>query len=377
CLGGIAVRNAILLLDHYLNLMRKEGEPFGPEMIVRAGQERMVPVMMTALTSGIALVPIALYPDTPGREILYPVATVIIGGLISSTLLDFLVRPALFSLFGRKEAERLAAEKRPMDRVSEELARELTRKDRIDSNLPEPKEGKTESTRIYPNQKKELSPMTRMNIVLCFSIILGLAAGFGALAGCHDHQEGDHMHPGDTQTETQQGGIDESGSHDHGQGAHGGALMSVGAHIADLEWLHDEQAGKVTIYLTDHDGGPVAIEVAPKINLVTAEGNKQIVCRGKDAEAGKAWCFEASDDALKTCELKGRIALKIEGKPYSVEIALHEHDHGQASGLEADMDPAHEHDDDPGHEHAEDADAGHTAEGEAGHDHDHEGEGDG
>ncbi|MHC4946174.1 MAG: efflux RND transporter permease subunit, partial [Planctomycetota bacterium] len=140
-LGGIAARNAILLLDHYLNLMRKEGETFGPEMIVRAGQERMVPVMMTALTSGIALVPIALYPDTPGREILYPVATVIIGGLISSTLLDFLVRPALFSLFGRKEAERLAAEKRPMDRVSEELARELTRKDRIDSNLPEPKEG--------------------------------------------------------------------------------------------------------------------------------------------------------------------------------------------------------------------------------------------
>jgi hypothetical protein len=113
-----------------------------------------------------------------------------------------------------------------------------------------------------------------------------------------------------------------------------------------------------------------------------------------NAEAGKAWHFEASDDALKTCELKGRIALKIEGKPYSVEIAQHEHDHGQASGLEADMDPAHEHDDDPGHEHAEDADAGHTAEGEAGHDqddaehghshddeaghdHDHEGEGDG
>lgn len=124
-LGGIAARNAILLLDHYIHLMREEGESFGPAMIVRAGQERMVPVMMTALTSGIALVPIALSPGTPGRELLYPVATVIIGGLISSTLLDFLVRPAIFSIFGQKEALRLAAEKRPPDRTAQELAAEL------------------------------------------------------------------------------------------------------------------------------------------------------------------------------------------------------------------------------------------------------------
>jgi Cu/Ag efflux pump CusA len=109
-LGGIAARNAILLLDHYLHLMREEGEPFSREMIVRAGQERMVPVLMTALCSGIALVPLALSPDEPGREILYPVATVIIGGLISSTLLDFLVRPGLFLTFGRRDAERLAAD---------------------------------------------------------------------------------------------------------------------------------------------------------------------------------------------------------------------------------------------------------------------------
>jgi len=60
-------------------------------MIIKAGQERMVPVMMTAFTSGIALVPIAMSPGEPGREILYPVATVTIGGLISSTLLGFLV----------------------------------------------------------------------------------------------------------------------------------------------------------------------------------------------------------------------------------------------------------------------------------------------
>jgi Cu/Ag efflux pump CusA len=106
-LGGIASRNAILLIDHYLHMMKHEGMAFGEELIVRAGQERMVPVMMTALTSGIGLIPLALAPGQPGKELLYPVATVIIGGLISCTLLDFIVRPALFSVFGKKEAERL------------------------------------------------------------------------------------------------------------------------------------------------------------------------------------------------------------------------------------------------------------------------------
>ena len=73
---------------------------------------------------GIALIPLALAPDQPGREILFPVATVIIGGLISSTLLDFLVRPALFWTFGKKEAERLAARPRSLDRASEEMSKE-------------------------------------------------------------------------------------------------------------------------------------------------------------------------------------------------------------------------------------------------------------
>lgn len=104
-LGGIAVRNKILLLDHYLHLMREEGAAFGADMIVRAGQERVVPVLMTALTSGIALVPLVLSPDHPGRELLYPVASVIVGGLISTTLMDLLLTPALFWRFGRKGAE--------------------------------------------------------------------------------------------------------------------------------------------------------------------------------------------------------------------------------------------------------------------------------
>jgi len=124
-LGGVAARNAILLLDHYIYLMKVEKESFSVEMIVKAGKERMVPVMMTALTSGIALVPIALSPGEPGREILYPVATVIIGGLISSTLLDFLVRPAIFWIFGKKAAEHVALVPESRDRAAEELSEEL------------------------------------------------------------------------------------------------------------------------------------------------------------------------------------------------------------------------------------------------------------
>jgi HME family heavy-metal exporter len=105
-LAGIASRNGILLLAHYLHLVRYEGETFSLAMIERAGKERLAPMLMTALTAGIALVPLVLAAGEPGKEILYPVATVILGGLISSTLLDFFVRPALFWLFGRAEAER-------------------------------------------------------------------------------------------------------------------------------------------------------------------------------------------------------------------------------------------------------------------------------
>ncbi len=105
-LGGIAARNNILLIDHYLHLMGEEGEAFSAEMIVRAGRERVIPVLMTALTTGIALIPLVLSPGEPGRELLYPVATVIVGGLISTTLLDVLLTPGLFfALAGNAAAE--------------------------------------------------------------------------------------------------------------------------------------------------------------------------------------------------------------------------------------------------------------------------------
>jgi Cu/Ag efflux pump CusA len=121
-LCGIASRNGILLINHYLHLVKHEGEGWTRKMIVRAGQERLAPVLMTALTSGIGLVPLAMAAGEPGKEILYPVATVIIGGLCSSTILEFLVRPALFWLIGVPSARRITEqEKKQVKLVDEEF----------------------------------------------------------------------------------------------------------------------------------------------------------------------------------------------------------------------------------------------------------------
>ena len=106
-LAGISVRNGILKVSHYINLMRLEGEEFDHKMIVRGSLERLAPVLMTALVTAFALAPLLFEAEQPGTEVLHPVAVVIFSGLISSTLLDTFLTPAMFWLFGRKDAERL------------------------------------------------------------------------------------------------------------------------------------------------------------------------------------------------------------------------------------------------------------------------------
>lgn len=100
-LAGIASRNGILMIGHYLHLMRHEGERFDWEMVRRGSRERIVPVLMTAVTAALALLPLVLGGDQPGREILHPVAVVIFFGLLTSTLLDLVVTPLVFWHFGR------------------------------------------------------------------------------------------------------------------------------------------------------------------------------------------------------------------------------------------------------------------------------------
>ena len=110
-LTGIATRNGILKISHYINLCAFEGERFGDAMIVRGSLERLTPVLMTALVAAFALVPLLLSADAPGKEVLHPVAVVIFGGLVSSTLLDTLLTPVMFRLWGEKPLQRLLAMK--------------------------------------------------------------------------------------------------------------------------------------------------------------------------------------------------------------------------------------------------------------------------
>jgi Cu/Ag efflux pump CusA len=106
-LAGIAARNGILKISHYINLTLFEGETFGRALIMRGTLERLTPVLMTALCAGLALVPLLFGAGEPGREILHPVAVTIFGGLISSTLLDTLLTPVLFLKFGAKPLQRI------------------------------------------------------------------------------------------------------------------------------------------------------------------------------------------------------------------------------------------------------------------------------
>jgi Cu/Ag efflux pump CusA len=100
---GIAARNGILLINHAQHLEREEGEAFGVDLVVRAAKERLAPILMTSLATGLALVPLVALGDRPGHEIEHPLAVVILGGLLTSTLLTLFVIPALYLRFGAPE----------------------------------------------------------------------------------------------------------------------------------------------------------------------------------------------------------------------------------------------------------------------------------
>jgi Cu/Ag efflux pump CusA len=102
---GIAARNGILLINHCQHLEREEGETFGADMVLRAARERLSPILMTSLATGLALVPLVVFGQRPGQEIEHPLAVVILGGLVTSTLLNLFVTPSLYLRFGKARAK--------------------------------------------------------------------------------------------------------------------------------------------------------------------------------------------------------------------------------------------------------------------------------
>lgn len=110
-LCGIASRNSIMMISHYLHLIKHEGEVFSKEMIIRGSQERLVPVMMTACVTSLALFPLVLAKGQAGSEILHPVAVVIVGGLLTSTILDIIITPTLFYKYGKEFAQSYTSKK--------------------------------------------------------------------------------------------------------------------------------------------------------------------------------------------------------------------------------------------------------------------------
>ena len=102
---GVAARNGIMLISHYQHLEDEEGETFGLELVKRGARERVSPIMMTALTAGLALVPLVIAGNTPGHEIEHPMAIVILGGLVTSTVVNLFIVPVLYLRFGKRDID--------------------------------------------------------------------------------------------------------------------------------------------------------------------------------------------------------------------------------------------------------------------------------
>jgi Cu/Ag efflux pump CusA len=110
---GIAARNGIMLVSHYRHLQVEEGMPFGLDLVVRGAEERLAPILMTVLTTSLALLPLVMYGNKPGHEIEYPLAVVIVGGLVTSTFLNLFLLPPLYLSWGRDVTTTSTAEGEP------------------------------------------------------------------------------------------------------------------------------------------------------------------------------------------------------------------------------------------------------------------------
>jgi Cu/Ag efflux pump CusA len=99
---GIAARNGILLINHCQHLQEFEGETFGADLVLRGAKERLSPILMTTLATGLAVLPLVILGNRPGHEIEYPLAIVLLGGLVTSTLLNLFVVPSLYLRFAQK-----------------------------------------------------------------------------------------------------------------------------------------------------------------------------------------------------------------------------------------------------------------------------------
>ena len=110
---GIVARNGIMMISHFQHLEREEGEAFGPSLVIRGAKERLAPILMTALAAGLAIVPLIIAGDVAGQEIEYPMAFVILGGLITATLLNLFLLPVLYLKFGKSRKEKATAQTIP------------------------------------------------------------------------------------------------------------------------------------------------------------------------------------------------------------------------------------------------------------------------
>ncbi|MFO0840927.1 MAG: efflux RND transporter permease subunit [Gemmataceae bacterium] len=313
-LGGIAVRNGILLVTHYFHLMKFENESFTKAMVLRGSLERLSPVLMTALTAGIGLVPLVLAGNEPGREILYPVATVILGGLVTSTFCEFLIHPGLFWRFSGKDADRLA-------HTEDEDEKSLGRRARV---ARRPGTEKGFSVRLVSQLGGDW-----MTSICKWAAVATVLAALGLVAGCGEGAK-DKGKPAD---KAAKGDKDKGGKEEHAsEGPHKGALAEWGNEEYHAEFTVDHKTKSVKVYILGPDAKTTKPIKADKVTLSIKKPAFQVELKADkqpgDPE-GTASAFAGKDDRFGVeQEFEGTISAEVGGKQYAGDFKeKDDHDH--------------------------------------------------